>query len=137
MQFSSGRHGCFAHAAPASAQRPSAVSRYWLPLRRDLRLSRPYGRRVVFEFAQSSSSHDGGAARECTGHSLPKRSHALLPVKKSGAAHGRPGRFRHLVYGTATRAVAHTQEPEEAGTTPVAFGKIAAQSQRARGLDLV
>src|SRR5215471_2371244 len=126
MQLSSGRHGRPALVAPAPAQRTCLVFGYRLPFRRDLRLSRPHDRRMVVEPAESASGYNGSPAGKRLGYSPSDRPYALLPTKKSRAADGCPGKLRHLVYGTETRAVAYTQEPEKAGAAPAAYRKVAA-----------
>src|SRR5260370_34466597 len=70
------------------------------------------------------------------GHSVSQRSHQVLPVAQSGAAHGGAGVFRDLVHWIAARAVSDAKEPQESGASPASDGKNSSQSEPASRLDL-
>src|SRR5215467_118232 len=88
------------------------------------------------ESSQPHAGHDGAGTGERVRNPAPGGSRTLLPAPQSRAVDVGSGRVRYLVYGIATRAIAHAQGSQKTRRTPSAQRQADRQGQRLGGLEV-
>src|SRR5712691_4696230 len=91
---------------------------------------------MVFEPGECDSTKNGGTTGVGIRDLIPQRSREMLPTAQSRSLVPGAGALRALVYGLAARAIAHAEESQEGGRTPLAERQKTFESEPPGGLDL-